>query len=922
MNLSEVENYNKGIVSILSKSDTLGTGFFIDESIIITASHVCVSEDLVASIDGREYSLVIIEKDIKNDIAVLNIEYKCKKNNVFRITDSANINKGDEFYSFGYVKLDDIIGVSAKIEILGSLGSEPNLLHLKSQDINHGMSGAPVIHIKSGLVVGMIDSTFDSSGNRHRDTSYAIKSMILYEKIIKKISNTIKPIDYHEFELNEILLRKISLLTSKNIYQEENIEKIYYKCPIRFNHKIINSDTLIKDIKKDDAPNLLILGEAGSGKSILSSYIYIQLLKEKIRGKTNILPILIKGEEVEEKHLSSKFSFNKYVTKILEEFEVCEGILNRHRIVIILDGLDELLTKHNITHRLFNVHNNMKFVVTSRYNSNSHGLSQIFPLYEICTLSHKDAKEILKNHSNDNDVKILRKFPSFCIKNPFFLVAGLELYNVTGMIPNSKPRIMDLLVRARLQDDNYSPIKDFKNHLYILSDISYLSYAKKNKLLKSDAINILMENHGFSKIDSVNIVDNWDVKNIARLSNEYLFFWHSEFKEYFLAYRTKLMMEIDIANKNNKFKRISKKWQNNKNYLNASTAISLIDNGNKILLKILLKDYIFDIKVIAEAVEKINNKRSYKVFIHKIRSIYKNNSKYFGVKLVFSILTIILIFYLSSDLPYINYFYVSAYDFVYRNTEYAIYFIIGTSLLIELYRVVINRYKSSRYLTPSVVSVATLTYNSNIQNDTLNYFVHLSNLPASIKSSHLSVAWLYLKKNRNVIDNKESRPEGVGAEKFGISDEKSYQKSLIYDIKNSSTSIEKIINITLSIEYFYKKIYKNKSSRDYYTLLKIISNSYKELNLIDRSQIHVNLEYKISQFVEEVGLKKPTIISLYKYKFKRIFEIARPDIKEVKRLFYYSLLILLLSTIMYITLQIIGIFGYIVSEFRVWWYYF
>lgn len=136
------------------------TGFFISQSIIVTCAHGnklkkleigdqvnCLLNDLefIGNIDYINY-----EKD------VIFISY-INSYNVKLLGFSSDMKIPDEFYSFGYTK-NYSKGEPCTV-IYEGLSREPFLIKLKDGAIAPGMSGAPLLLLRTGKIVGMIKSS-------------------------------------------------------------------------------------------------------------------------------------------------------------------------------------------------------------------------------------------------------------------------------------------------------------------------------------------------------------------------------------------------------------------------------------------------------------------------------------------------------------------------------------------------------------------------------------------------------------------------------------------------------------------------------------------------------------------------------------------------------------------------------------------
>jgi hypothetical protein len=94
---------------------------------------------------------------------------------------SANTD-GHTFRALGYPNVGEFQGVWAEGKILGLTTDSQGLrmLPLRAQEIAPGMSGAPVLDVDAGRVVGMVSLTYNADGTlKFRDAAFAIPSETL-----------------------------------------------------------------------------------------------------------------------------------------------------------------------------------------------------------------------------------------------------------------------------------------------------------------------------------------------------------------------------------------------------------------------------------------------------------------------------------------------------------------------------------------------------------------------------------------------------------------------------------------------------------------------------------------------------------------------------------------------------------------------
>lgn len=183
-------------VSKNGKPKELGTGFFIDKDIVVTASHVI--KNYYA--DPQNFDIIIspqkagIDKDIKvksimndkNDfIAILKLEKPVENAYILKFTKGYTVKIDDEYYTFGhpaYKRSGDPIENKIKTAINESESDRAdwdlNINGERAHDFS-GYSGAPII-IKN-MLVGIMQEQADSKGEA---VSLLMSSMNLIEKYI------------------------------------------------------------------------------------------------------------------------------------------------------------------------------------------------------------------------------------------------------------------------------------------------------------------------------------------------------------------------------------------------------------------------------------------------------------------------------------------------------------------------------------------------------------------------------------------------------------------------------------------------------------------------------------------------------------------------------------------------------------------
>lgn len=152
----------------------LGTGFFIHpQGYLLTCFHVVQDIDnlyIVWDSDWQRTSIWKVYEEL--DIAVLKVQMTAE--NWVPLKQRWHLN--EKVFIYGFQDIQQFDGVSLSGEIVGPvhMGREPNkktLIKMKGLDIQKGMSGAGVLSVKSGEVIGIVTSAFPS-----RKVGFAIPS--------------------------------------------------------------------------------------------------------------------------------------------------------------------------------------------------------------------------------------------------------------------------------------------------------------------------------------------------------------------------------------------------------------------------------------------------------------------------------------------------------------------------------------------------------------------------------------------------------------------------------------------------------------------------------------------------------------------------------------------------------------------------
>ena len=161
-----------------------GTGFFVEENIVVTNAHVVAGVNSPRIIyDSNEYDLVFISLDPNSDLAILRSENFSSKP-----LQLGEAEEGEFGTILAFVKDGNKVITEVKIrekilavgkDIFGQPGESREALSLEAR-IESGFSGAPVLN-EDSAVVGVVFSRSRGGGS----TAYAVQSSEV-KKILKK----------------------------------------------------------------------------------------------------------------------------------------------------------------------------------------------------------------------------------------------------------------------------------------------------------------------------------------------------------------------------------------------------------------------------------------------------------------------------------------------------------------------------------------------------------------------------------------------------------------------------------------------------------------------------------------------------------------------------------------------------------------
>ena len=366
-----------------------------------------------------------------------------------------------------------------------------------------------------------------------------------------------------------------------------------------------------KDIFYEGRKRIVVLGNPGSGKSVLIRSLICDILNKRQSEfgddeLINCIPFRIELRKYLQYKRNKGGNILKYLSAALEEEyginNVTESVMNRlmtaHDSIIFFDGLDEIFKakdKIDVKNDIENFHT-MHTKVRSLTSSRIIGYDEAsldeanFAVYRILNFSHEQVEEYVKKwYKKEEDdeetrMKEIKKFLNLkneidqeLITNPLLLSLIVILYRNTLKIPESKLDIYQSCTRTLV--DKWDAEKDLQIDLdtrlhkekdKVLSDLAYWQYEQ----LSSESIQISYEKSKSRVIwtlkNKINIADDQEAEDLAESFMSYAQkrsiyfdnnFTHKTFLEYYTAYW--IYSNIEKKHKENERNEIISKYITN-----------------------------------------------------------------------------------------------------------------------------------------------------------------------------------------------------------------------------------------------------------------------------------------------------------------------------------------------------------------------
>ncbi len=490
------QKIEKFTVAILDNNNNpVGTGFIVSDSgIIVTAYHVIITVVEERIINNSHiisikfpYSQIISQGKLlvnnskkEYDIAFIKVDYLPQNIPIARFGYSDN-SIGNIFVSCGYRNPQGgAVGRIAPKEMEPTKLQYERLI-LKSDQIDKGMSGAPVLDIDNDIVIGIVVATWypDNNISKDRETAFAMPSEAIVELLPSiKISNT-------------YINKQHSLI--ENLPQKKT-EKFYGR-------KKITKELL--QLIDNNSQRILITGISGIGKTTFVLEVAYKLIDLKlfnsifwfsseIQTGLTLDIILDTIATLYEINVLKSIDINKKIIRI-------NKLLQKNKVLIILDGY-ELFSASNISQFIKQLPRKCQIITISRNSiaipeENIIHLNKLDMENSVAYILNKSQNKRLQNADTDT----LNEIYHACEGVPLaldWLIGQINLGNQTvesavNSIVSSKVdtvyNVLFGLLKNELNDTDNSILNTIALSIGTISKkaLSYICSIKEEKLNKS-----------------------------------------------------------------------------------------------------------------------------------------------------------------------------------------------------------------------------------------------------------------------------------------------------------------------------------------------------------------------------------------------------------------------------------------------------
>lgn len=419
--------------------------------------------------------------------------------------------------------------------------------------------------------------------------------------LIKGLGNELKQLAKNRILEYQLIEYKRNYLTKTLLHRSEPIKLLDFYLPLHIAPYIdsCNGNQVEQRISTELVQNLFtksnyitLIGSAGSGKSTIVKYLFIDSVKNKFK-----IPI-----KIELRYLNEyKSSITDYIFDEIFLFyklgfskTIIDRLLNSGSFIFFFDGYDEINSnkKETITKdidRFVSNYSTNKYLITSRPYTNIDTLP-LFSNFTVCDLLESEIPAFVKKQLPISDVELSDKmikaisqidnnsFKVF-LSNPLLLAMFILTFQSYSQIPQKKSdfykQVFDTLYSVHDSISKLSFVREKQSGLSkegfeeLLRLFSFLSYFDEKFLFQPDylesKLTLIKEKKRSLEFDNQKVIEDLQIAIgiLTKEGTDYAF-PHRSLQEYFAA---NYISNLSESNKKIIFTKISKSIEKNWLYM-------------------------------------------------------------------------------------------------------------------------------------------------------------------------------------------------------------------------------------------------------------------------------------------------------------------------------------------------------------------